>query len=232
MDMGPVSPLGEEDARWLKSTALKRSVSLPAISKDNRGQFSSMWQKAEGSSSPGGSSHGSDEGRIGQEILRTVSAPLNKMRFAVDIDLGEGRKDSGKAHGDGDKRAKSSKLVRNIDLNAKESAHADKRRQLKAILREQRAADRSLSCSKHLVGFLSKSKDGPYRRKMCDQQKMQESVSRIAGHIHGCSHARHDLQELSKKMAMVCAPPSATAVLSGDLKHAFADAIRKTHQDD
>lgn len=179
-----------------------------------------MWQKAEGLDSRGNSPRSDDD-----FDTRTSSQPsIARRRSSLEIAYSELEGDD-KGSKYTDKRRNTKKLDL-YDLAAKESAHVDKHRQLKVMLREQRQQDRSLSCSRHLVAHLARSKDGSTRcRKMIDQQRMEKSVSRIAGHLSGCSHARHELQEMNKKMASFLAPsPSAC---SFDLKDAFGDALRR-----
>lgn len=181
-----------------------------------------MWQKAEGLSSQCDSPLSDDDLLYGFGS-RTVSQPsIARRRSSLEIAYSELEGDD-KGQKYTDKR-KSTKKFDLHDLAAKESAHADKHRQLKVMLREQRQQSRSLSSSRHLVSHLARSKDGSTRcKKMIDQQRVDQSVSRISGHLHGCSQSRHELQEMTKKMASVLAPsPSASNL---DLKNAFGDAF-------
>jgi len=215
--------IDQEEERWLK-----RTVSLPALTKDPRPL---MWLRAEGPE------ESSDDGLLGFDF-RTPARPSSQA-YAISRRRSYGDAEDALSGGATlDSVAKGSVLIdkrkrmKKIDLFARESAHVDKHRQLKVMLREQRQNARSLSCSRHLVGHLERSKDGSVRcRKMIDQQKMEKSVSRIAGHIHGCSHARHELQEMQKKMAFAVSPGPSTA-LGCDLKGAFADALRRPHTPD
>jgi len=230
---GEQFPQFDEEDRWLK-----RTVSLPALSREPRPL---MWQRAEGlEESRTGSAPSPTHGdRFSLETLdfRTPARPSSQAcHFSKKKTLGAEAEDvlcgggsmecAGKESVFMDKR----KRMKKIDLAARESAHVDKHRQLKVMLREQRKMDRSLSCARHLVGHLERNKDGPWRRKMIDQQKMEKSVNRIAGHLHGCSHARHELQEMQKKMAFALSP-GPTAAVSFDLRHAFEDAVGRPHAD-
>jgi len=217
----------EEEDRWLK-----RTVSLPALSREPRPR---MWQRAEGpegSESRVGSAPCSDEAAFRLDFRTPARAnsqapTINWDRIDPDAEVlhftsgGAALEQSSKGYPRMDKRRRS-KVIDWNDLAARESEHVDKHRQLKVMLREQRLGDRSLSCSRHLVGHLARSKDGPCR-KIIDRQKMEKSVNRIAGHITGCSHARHEMHELQKQMAALCAPPTDNY----DLKHAFGDAFRR-----
>jgi len=126
------------------------------------------------------------------------------------------------------------KQRKKVDLFAMQSAHVDKHRQLKQMLREKRKMEGSLANSRSLVGNFMSSKDAPWRplhnRKLHDQQKTEQSIKRIQGNLHGCSHARHELMEMQKRMShLTCAPPS---TLCSELKHAFADTLRRKHSED
>lgn len=207
----------DEEDRWLK-----RTVSLPALSRDC-GARPLMWLRAEGL----GSARSTEDGHSGQDF-RTLARPSSQAlagpTWAEEKDTTSGVADSAsKGSGRTDKR----KQMKKIDLFARESAHVDKHRQLKVMLREQRLQDRSLSCSRHLLGHLARPKDGPWRGKIVDQQKMEKSVNRIAGHISGCSLARRELQEMQKKMAFASGPKE--SAMNFDLKHAFADAFHRPH---
>jgi len=204
----------DEEDSWLK-----RAVSLPSLPKGPR---SFLWSRAEGSEVCGGGD---------AQLRKQVSLTHLASKCFEDHDAPAPKIDAGtRATSDSEKRSLY-RRAKKMDLVAKEAAHVDKHRQLKQILREQRQGEKSLSCSRHLVGHLVSSKDGCWRRKLQDQAKTEQSIKRIEENLHGCSHARHELMEMQRKLALVCNPiPAAT--LCSDLKHAFSDTLRRNHSFD
>lgn len=212
----------DEEETWLK-----RTVSLPSLP---RGPRPLLWQRAEGTSSP---AMESDLRRSKSDLsaqpnaLRSSSGKWNlnpEEALSRDAEQGAGAKCSGSS-GYPEKRKRDKK----IDLVARECAHVDKHRQLKQMLREERQVSGSLSSCKRLVGGLVTSKDTPWRRKLIDQQKTEKSIKRIEGHLHGCSHARHELVAMQRKMALLSDPPT---TFCSDLHHIFADTLKRTHSQD
>lgn len=230
MDDRYASPKNEnnEEEQWLKK-ALPKTVSLPSLPKGPR---PSMWQRAEGPDT--GSSPCGDE----DSWLKRTSGSRSLLRASPKWK--SNADDEGDMFGFGcdepammkcrsavlDKQPGCApKKTKKIDLVAKEFAHLDKHRQLKSILKDQRQMDRSLSHSRFLVEKPKNFKD-PRCNKIRDAQNTEESVRRISSHISSIPKARHDILELQRKMASVCAPPPVSSV-AADLKCAFADMLHR-----
>jgi hypothetical protein len=212
----------DEEESWLK-----RTVSLPSLP---RGPRPSLWQRAEGENSFGmdGDFRRSKSDMLSAQsnLLRSSSGKWNlnpEEALSRDASFENAARCSG-ASGYPEKRKKEKK----IDLLARESAHMDKHRQLKQMLRQERQDSGSLSSCKRLVGGLMSSKD-THRRKLIDQQKAEKSIKRIQGHLHDCSHARHELVAMQRKMALLSDPPM---TFCSDLHHIFADTLKRTHSQD
>jgi hypothetical protein len=120
-------------------------------------------------------------------------------------------------------RSKNGAFDRAADLAAKESKHNNSRRHLKKRLREERQNSRSVFYSMNLVGK-SAMKDDPSKMRL-DRARSEKSVQRIEGHLRDCSHARHELMEMQKKMALVCNKISDE--VSGELHNAFAGVFKR-----
>jgi hypothetical protein len=221
-------PEGDEVAHWLKKT-VGHSVSLPSL---KPGPRPDLWSRAEGRDSPLISPSGDEDSWLrrtagGNKALMRVAPKWADIVDPVDMPSGSDAPDLVKSRSL--RQLDKGKRLKQIDLVAREYAHADKHRQLKTMLRERRHAQQSLFASKFLVE--KPSKVDPWRRKALDQAQVEQSVRRIEGQLNGCSNARQELLELQRKMAETCGPersPLRPSICS-DLKMGFADALRRQH---
>lgn len=100
--------------------------------------------------------------------------------------------------------------------------HIAEQRRLKKLLREKRKSSRSVSECRHLVGSSMTGDDASVHRQI-DRQEAIKSFQRIEDHMRGCSHARHELVEMQKKMGRLCA----TREVSANLRQAFSGSLDK-----
>jgi len=211
----------EEDC-WLKK--IVSSVSLPSL---HRGPRPRMWELAEGA----------DEDLDAEGEPCNSNGRARRASFASqpeELSARDAELDSAaKASGYCDKR----KQLKQVDLYAKQLSHADKHRQLKQMFREERQLGRGDGrslCSNYAANTKRGGvKETPSRRKMIDQQKTEQSIKQIQGHLHGCSHARHELMEMQRTMSKMAGNMDLAGRASfTDLKAAFGSALHKHDADE